>query len=160
MALLIVVLKSLALTRNDGRSIRPRAWAKISPSTLCVASSPAFPGAIRDQLGAIFRLGRGVIGQTLAMEGMFAFFSNRRFWALPLRRKRFGRACHFLGALMRFIGSWLSGYFIIATNAWMQHPVGHVVASMAVHLDDFRACSSIGRSTSTIWAALSSLDRA
>src|SRR5260370_42337018 len=25
---------------------------------------------------------------------------------------------------MVFIGSWLSGYFIIATDAWMQHPVG------------------------------------
>jgi cytochrome d ubiquinol oxidase subunit I len=25
-------------------------------------------------------------------------------------------------------GSWLSGYFIIVTNAFMQHPVGHVVA--------------------------------
>jgi cytochrome bd-type quinol oxidase subunit 1 len=22
-------------------------------------------------------------------------------------------------------GSWLSGYFIIATDAWMQHPVGY-----------------------------------
>jgi cytochrome d ubiquinol oxidase subunit I len=24
-----------------------------------------------------------------------------------------------------FLGSWLSGYFIIATNAFMQHPVGY-----------------------------------
>jgi cytochrome d ubiquinol oxidase subunit I len=28
---------------------------------------------------------------------------------------------------MVFVGSWLSGYFIIATDAWMQHPVGHEV---------------------------------
>src|SRR5258706_12314291 len=28
---------------------------------------------------------------------------------------------------MVFVGSWLSGFFIIATNAWMQHPVGHEV---------------------------------
>src|SRR5260370_14666340 len=41
---------------------------------------------------------------------------------------------------MVFIGSWLAGYFIIATNAWMQHPVGHSVApDGAVHLDDFWA---------------------
>ena len=26
-----------------------------------------------------------------------------------------------------FFGSWLSGYFIVATNALMQHPVGHAV---------------------------------
>ena len=25
-------------------------------------------------------------------------------------------------------GSWLSGYFIIATNAWMQHPVAYRIA--------------------------------
>ena len=24
-----------------------------------------------------------------------------------------------------FAGSWLSGFFIIATDAWMQHPVGY-----------------------------------
>ena len=29
---------------------------------------------------------------------------------------------------MLFLGSWLSGYFIIATNAWMQHPVAYSVA--------------------------------
>jgi cytochrome d ubiquinol oxidase subunit I len=26
-----------------------------------------------------------------------------------------------------FLGSWISGWFIIATDAWMQHPVGHAV---------------------------------
>ena len=29
---------------------------------------------------------------------------------------------------MLFLGSWLSGYFIIATNAWMQHPVAYSTA--------------------------------
>jgi cytochrome d ubiquinol oxidase subunit I len=29
---------------------------------------------------------------------------------------------------MLFLGSWLSGYFILATNAWMQHPVAYTVA--------------------------------
>jgi len=28
-----------------------------------------------------------------------------------------------------FLGSWLSGYFIIVTNAFMQHPVGHAVGA-------------------------------
>src|SRR6185436_3772789 len=30
-------------------------------------------------------------------------------------------------AVMIFLGSWLSGYFIIVTDAWMQHPVGFAV---------------------------------
>jgi cytochrome d ubiquinol oxidase subunit I len=28
-----------------------------------------------------------------------------------------------------FLGSWLSGFFIIATDAWMQHPVGYFTAA-------------------------------
>jgi cytochrome d ubiquinol oxidase subunit I len=40
---------------------------------------------------------------------------------------------------MVFLGSWLSGYFIIATDAWMQHPVGHVRGAQGVELQSFWA---------------------
>jgi cytochrome d ubiquinol oxidase subunit I len=37
-----------------------------------------------------------------------------------------------------WLGSWLSGYFIIVTNAWMQHPVGYSVATDgSVYLNNF-----------------------
>jgi cytochrome bd ubiquinol oxidase subunit I len=37
-----------------------------------------------------------------------------------------------------FVGSWLSGWFIIATNAWMQHPVGYSAGGEGnVKLDSF-----------------------
>ena len=36
-----------------------------------------------------------------------------------------GPRYHFLAALAVALGSWISGYFIIVTNAFMQHPVGH-----------------------------------
>jgi len=40
---------------------------------------------------------------------------------------------------MVFFGAWLSGYFILATNAWMQHPVGYrLAADGAVELESFR----------------------
>ncbi|MFC1492161.1 cytochrome ubiquinol oxidase subunit I, partial [Nitrospinota bacterium] len=29
-------------------------------------------------------------------------------------------------SLCVFVGTWLSGYFIVATDAWMQHPVGYI----------------------------------
>jgi len=32
---------------------------------------------------------------------------------------------HLVATVALFLGSWLSGYFIIATNAFMQHPVGY-----------------------------------
>ncbi|MDI3464115.1 MAG: Cytochrome d ubiquinol oxidase subunit I [Nitrospira sp.] len=69
----------------------------------------------------------GVIGQTLAMEGVFAFFLESSFLGILLFRKRFSRRMQWFAALMLFVGSWLSGYFILATNAWMQHPVAYHV---------------------------------
>jgi cytochrome d ubiquinol oxidase subunit I len=38
--------------------------------------------------------------------------------------KRLGPKGHWFSAFMVFLGSWLSGYLIVATDAWMQHPVG------------------------------------
>ncbi|HOD33450.1 MAG TPA: cytochrome ubiquinol oxidase subunit I, partial [Holophaga sp.] len=70
----------------------------------------------------------GVIGQTLAMEGMFAFFLESSFLGLLIwREKKISPRLHFIAALALFVGSWLSGYFIIATNAFMQHPVGYAL---------------------------------
>jgi cytochrome d ubiquinol oxidase subunit I len=71
----------------------------------------------------------GVIGQTLAMEGLFAFFLESSFLGVLLYGgRRFSRRIQWLASLLLFLGSWLSGYFILATNAWMQHPVAYTVA--------------------------------
>lgn len=71
----------------------------------------------------------GIIGQTLAMEGVFAFFLESSFLGILLfGENRFSRCLQWFAALMLFLGSWLSGYFILATNAWMQHPVAYRVA--------------------------------
>ena len=81
--------------------------------------------SVRNQLGALFANAGGVIGQTLAMEGVFSFFLESTFLGLFLfGEKKLGPACHWFSAFLVFLGSWLSGYFIIATDAWMQHPDG------------------------------------
>jgi len=70
----------------------------------------------------------GIIGQTLAMEGMFSFFLESSFLALFIfGEKLMGQKLHFLTGVLVFLGSWASGYFILATNAWMQHPVGYEI---------------------------------
>jgi cytochrome d ubiquinol oxidase subunit I len=67
-----------------------------------------------------------VIGLTLALEGMFAFFAESAFLGLFLFRERaLGPRGHLFAALMLFLGSWASAYFIVVTNAFMQHPAGH-----------------------------------
>lgn len=70
----------------------------------------------------------GIIGQTLAMEGMFSFFLESSFLGLFLfGEKLLGQRLHFITGLLVFIGSWASGYLIIATHSWMQNPVGYEI---------------------------------
>ena len=70
----------------------------------------------------------GIIGQTLAMEGMFSFFLESSFLALFIfGEKLMGQKLHLLTGFLVFLGSWASGFFILATNAWMQHPVGYEI---------------------------------
>ena len=59
---------------------------------------------------------------------MFAFFLESAFvGALVWGEKRLGTRNHFLAAVGVAAGSWLSAYFILVTNAFMQHPVGYAV---------------------------------
>jgi cytochrome d ubiquinol oxidase subunit I len=77
----------------------------------------------------------GVIGQTLALEGVFAFFLESAFLGIFLAgRRRVGDRLHWLSALAIFAGAWISGFFIIATNAFMQHPVGYQVSGDQLQL--------------------------
>lgn len=73
-------------------------------------------------------LSGSVIGQTLAMEGMFSFFLESSFLGLFLfGEKLLGQKLHFLTGFLVFLGSWASGVFIIATHSWMQNPVGYEI---------------------------------
>lgn len=131
LALLLVILKTAALrTGNDHYNHAARFWTRIFAISFAVGVVTGIP--MEFQFGtnwsAFSRAAGGVIGQTLAMEGMFAFFLESTFLGLLLfGEKRLGPAGHWLAAFLVFLGSWLSGYFIIATDAWMQHPVGHAV---------------------------------
>jgi cytochrome d ubiquinol oxidase subunit I len=49
---------------------------------------------------------------------------------------RFSEKLQWSASLLLFVGSWLSGFFILATNSWMQHPVAYTVgADGRVHVD-------------------------
>jgi cytochrome bd ubiquinol oxidase subunit I len=132
LALFIVLFKLLARrTGNESYREAARFWIRIFGINFAVGVVTGIP--MEFQFGTNWaqfsqRTG-GVIGQTLGMEGMFAFFLESSFLALLLwGEQRFGRKLHDLAAWALFVGSWLSGYFIIATNAFMQHPVGHSIA--------------------------------
>jgi cytochrome d ubiquinol oxidase subunit I len=75
------------------------------------------------------------------MEGAFAFFLESAFVGLFLwGEQRFGQGLHWFSSFMVFLGTWASGYFIIATNAWTQHPVGYrTLENGNIVLDDYWA---------------------
>jgi cytochrome d ubiquinol oxidase subunit I len=59
---------------------------------------------------------------------VFSFFLESTFLGLVLfGEKRLGPKLHWFATLMTCIGAWLSGFFIIATDGWMQHPVGYTL---------------------------------
>ncbi len=144
LALLIVVLKAVALrTGRERWHEAARFWIRIFGLNFTVGVVTGIP--MEFQFGtnwaAFSRYAGGVIGHTLAMEGLFAFFLESSFLALLVfGERRLGPRGHFAAALALWAGSWLSGYFIIATNAFMQHPTGHVLgADGLLHLESFRA---------------------
>jgi cytochrome d ubiquinol oxidase subunit I len=133
LAPLIVVLKTLALRRNDETyNEAARFWARIFGINFVLGVVTGIP--MEFQFGTNWshfsRFAGGVIGQTLAMEGMFAFFLESAFLGLFLYgEKRLSPRAHWWTAMAVFLGSWISGYFIVATDGWMQHPVGYAKAA-------------------------------
>ena len=129
LALLLVVLKTMALrTGNEHYNRAARFWARIFAINFAMGVVTGIP--MEFQFGTNWsrfsKAAGGVIGQTLAMEGVFSFFLESSFLGLFLfGEKKLGPKAHWFAGFLVFLGSWLSGFFIIATDAWMQHPTGY-----------------------------------
>ncbi len=136
LALLLVYLKTKALRTGDEHYNRAaRFWARIFGINFALGVVTGIP--MEFQFGtnwaAFSKAAGGVIGQTLAMEGVFSFFLESSFLGLFLfGEKKLGRMGHWWAGFLVWLGSWLSGYFIVATDAWMQHPVGYRVGANGV----------------------------
>ncbi len=129
LAMLVFVLKSIYMRRgNELYNKAARFWGKIFAITFVMGVVTGIP--MEFQFGtnwAVFSaFAGGIIAQTLAMEGAFAFFLESAFVGLFLfGERRFGQRLHWFSSLMIFLGTWASAYFILATNAWVQNPVGY-----------------------------------
>src|SRR4051794_25069985 len=127
LAPLIVILKTLEL--RSGSALyggAARFWTKIFGINFLAGVVTGIP--MEFQFGTNWarfsQLTGGVIAQPLAMEGVFSFFLESAFLGLLLfGENRLSRVAHWWAAFMVFVGSWLSGFFIVAADAWMQHPV-------------------------------------
>jgi cytochrome d ubiquinol oxidase subunit I len=129
LALLIVMLKSVALkTGSEQWDRAARFWGRIFAINFVFGVVTGIPMEFEfgTNWARFSRLSGGVIGQPLAMEGVFSFFLESVFLGLFLYgERRISKWMHWFSAVMVFAGSWISGFFIIVTDAWMQHPVAY-----------------------------------
>jgi cytochrome bd ubiquinol oxidase subunit I len=143
LALMLVILKILYLVRKDERyNTAVHFWGKIFAITFVIGVVTGIP--MEFQFGTNWALfssyAGGIIAQTLAMEGAFAFFLESAFLGLFLfGEQAFGQKSHLFATIMVWLGTWASGAFIIASNAWMQHPVGYTVANGRLNISDWVA---------------------
>ena len=132
LAPLIVVLKTLAIrtkndaVKSDAYNRSARFWAKIFGINFVIGVLTGIP--MEFQFGTNWsqfsRVTGSVIGQPLAMEGVFSFFLESAFLGLFLfGERRLSRWGHWWAGFLVFLGSWISGYFVIVADSWMQHPV-------------------------------------
>lgn len=120
-----------AARRLDEEAARiARFWTKIFAINFAAGVVTGIP--MEFQFGtnwAAFSARSGaVVGQPLAMESMFAFFLESIFLGVLLYGAR-GAPSMFAAwaAVLVCAGSWASGFFVVATEAWMQHPVGYTL---------------------------------
>ena len=138
LGVLIAVLKTLQLVKKEevyGRVAR--FWARIFAITFAAGVVTGIP--MEFQFGTNWArfasFAGGVIGQTLFMEGVFAFFAESAFLGLFLfGEKRLSPLMHWVSAMMVALGAVVSGFFIVATNAWMQNPVAYEIVDAKAQL--------------------------
>jgi cytochrome d ubiquinol oxidase subunit I len=142
LAFLLALFSTRGYWWRDERYERAaRFWGRILAITFAFGVATGVP--MEFQFGTNWanfsRFAGGCIGQTLALEGTFAFFLESFFiGAMLAGAKRLGDRFVWVATLVVFAGAWLSAYFILATNAWMQHPVGYeLTADGVVRLRSF-----------------------
>jgi cytochrome d ubiquinol oxidase subunit I len=69
-----------------------------------------------------------IFGAPLAIEGLLAFFLESTFLGLWIFGwDRLPKKLHLASIWLAALGTLFSAYFILAANAWMQHPVGYII---------------------------------
>jgi cytochrome d ubiquinol oxidase subunit I len=153
LAFLVAVMQTLALVRKDETWDRlSRFFGRIFLISLAVGVVTGivleFEFGLNWSAFSIF-VGN-IFGAPLAIEGLLAFFLESTFIGLWIfGRERLSPRVHLATIWLVSIGTILSAFFILAANAWMQHPVGYAVEGGQAVLTDFWALLA----NSTLWVS-------
>ena len=76
-----------------------------------------------------------VIGPLMAYEVLTAFFLEAGFLGVMLfGMNKVGRKLHFAATLMVAVGTFISAFWILSVNSWMQTPVGYEIGANGQYL--------------------------
>jgi cytochrome bd ubiquinol oxidase subunit I len=91
-----------------------------------------------------------VFGAPLAIEGLAAFFLEATFLGLWIFGwNRLSRRLHLATIWLAALGTWLSAFFIMVANSWMQRPVGSTLTDGRAELT---SVSELLTNRFAIWA--------
>ena len=86
-----------------------------------------------------------IFGAPLAIEGLAAFMLEATFLGLWIFGwNRLSPRVHLATLWIAVAGSWLSAFFILVANSWMQRPVGYKIVDGEAHLTSVWALLSNG----------------
>jgi cytochrome d ubiquinol oxidase subunit I len=86
-----------------------------------------------------------VFGAPLAIEGLAAFALESTVLGLWIFGwGRLSPRIHLATLWIAVLGTWMSGYFILVANSWMQHPVGYKIVNGEAQLTSVWALLSNG----------------
>src|SRR3954447_10286052 len=81
-----------------------------------------------------------VFGAPLAIEGLAAFALESTFLGLWIFGwNRLSPRLHLATLWIAVVGSWMSAYFILVANSWMQYPVGYKMVNGEAQLTSVSA---------------------
>ena len=129
LALLIVVLKTVALrTGSEEWDRAARFWGRIFGINFVFGVVTGIPMEFEfgTNWARFSRLSAASSASRWPWKASSASSSSRRSSASSSMAKSASRKLmHWFSAVMVLLGSWISGFFIIVTDAWMQHPVAY-----------------------------------
>ncbi len=128
LALFIAILEGIWLkTRNPFYLNLAKFWTKVFALTfgMGVVSGVVLSYEFGTNFGPFIEKAGGVLGPLFSYEVLSAFFLEAGFLGVMLFGwKRVPPRLHFLATLFVTIGTFISAFWILAANSWMQTPAG------------------------------------
>lgn len=143
LSILIAIMETLYVRRGDEEYKRmAKFWGKIFLINFAVGVVTGI--TLEFQFGTNWsrysEYVGDVFGPLLAIEATVAFFLESIFLAVWFFGwKRLSPKTHAAAIWLVAIASTLSAFWILAANAWMQHPVGYTIRNGRAELTDFMA---------------------